>query len=137
MRPQISAELIEQDKELPREGMMFVGEKGIIMSTEFNLREPYVLTGDKKLAEELKLDDGFERASGIQRFIEGVRNNTQLEGSFRHAWPITEAVNLYAAALRSGKNLKYDASKREITNVSEANKYLKREYRKGWSLEEM
>ncbi len=137
MRPPIPAELIEQDKELQREGMMFVGEKGIIMSAEFNLRDPYVVSGDKKLAEELKLDDSYERASGIQRFVDGVRNNTQLEGSFRYAWPITEAVNLYAAALRSGKNLKYDASKREITNVPEANNYLKREYRKGWSLDEM
>ena len=137
MRPPVPDDVLEQDKELGREGMMFVGEKGIIMSTEFNLREPYVLSGDKKLAEELKIDDTYERASGIKRFIEGVRNDIQLEGSFRYAWPITEAVNLYAAALRSGKNLKYDASKKEITNVPDANKYLIRNYRKGWSLEEI
>lgn len=137
IRPPVPEEFMNQDKELPIEGMMFVGEKGIIMSSEFNLREPYVLSGDKKLADKLKIDGKFVRESGIKRFVDGVRNNSQLEGSFRHAWPITEAVNLYAAALRSGKNLKYDASKREITNVPEANKYLKREYRKGWSLEDI
>ena len=45
---------------------------------------------------------------------------------------ITEAVNLYAAALRSNRLLKYDAANQKITNVPEANKYLDREYRTGW-----
>ena len=49
-----------------------------------------------------------------------------------NAWPISEAVNLYAVALRTGKRLLYDAENMKITNVPEANKYLSREYRKGW-----
>ena len=47
---------------------------------------------------------------------------------------ITEAINLYAAALRSNKLLKYDAASEKITNVEQANKYLTREYRKGWDI---
>ncbi len=137
MRPPTPAEFYDNNKELPIEGMMFVGEKGIIMSSEFNLREPYVLAGDKKLAEKLKKDENFERASGVRRFVDAIKAGEQTEGSFRNAWPITEAVNLYAAALRSGKNLKYDSASRKITNVPEVNKYLTREYRKGWSLDEM
>jgi hypothetical protein len=46
-------------------------------------------------------------------------------------------VNLYAAALRSGKMLKYDADAMKITNDEKANEYLNRSYRKGWSLEEI
>ncbi|HPF51921.1 MAG TPA: Gfo/Idh/MocA family oxidoreductase [Draconibacterium sp.] len=137
MRPPTPVELYENDKELPVEGMMFVGEKGIIMSSEFNLRDPYVLSGDKKLAEEHTINDKFERASGVRRFVDAIKNGEQTDGSFRNAWPITEAVNLYAAALRSGKNLKYDAASRKITNVPDVNKYLTREYRKGWSLDEI
>jgi hypothetical protein len=49
--------------------------------------------------------------------------------------PITEAVNLYALALRAGRLLKYDSSKMEITNNAEANTYLSREYRSGWNPE--
>jgi hypothetical protein len=49
-----------------------------------------------------------------------------------NAGPISEAVNLYAIALRTGRKLLYDAETRKITNVAEANKYLSREYRKGW-----
>jgi hypothetical protein len=93
--------------------------------------------GDKKLARELDIQDSFEQASGIRRFVDAVKAGTQTEGSFRKAWPITEAVNLYATALRSGKNLKYDAAERNITNVKAANSYLKRDYRRGWSLDEV
>jgi hypothetical protein len=44
-------------------------------------------------------------------------------------------VNLYAVALRTRRRLFYDAANRKITNFAEANKYLSREYRKGWSPE--
>jgi hypothetical protein len=137
MRPPVPAEFYVQDKEMPIEGMMFVGDSGIIMSSEFNLRDPFVLSGDMNLAENLKIDSPYERKNGIQLFIDGVERGKQLEGSFREAWPITEAVNLYAAALRSGKTLKYDATMRKITNAPEVNKYLSRDYRKGWSPEEI
>jgi hypothetical protein len=33
-----------------------------------------------------------------------------------------------------GKRLLWDAANAKITNVPEANKYLSREYRKGWEL---
>jgi hypothetical protein len=35
--------------------------------------------------------------------------------------------------LRTRRRLDYDAASRKITNVPEANKYLSREYRKGWN----
>jgi hypothetical protein len=41
-------------------------------------------------------------------------------------------VNLYAVALRTRKKLLYDAASMSITNVPEANKYLFREYRRGF-----
>jgi predicted dehydrogenase len=137
MRPPVPEEFYAEGKEFPAEGMMFVGTKGKILSSQFTLSEPYVLSGDKNLARELEKNIAYERRSGIKLFVEGVRNNQPLEGSFDYAWPITEAVNLYAAALRSGQTLKYDASTRKITNVEDANRYLKRDYRRGWSLEEM
>jgi hypothetical protein len=46
-------------------------------------------------------------------------------------------VNLYGVALRAGRKIVFDAANTRITNVAEANKYLVREYRKGWSPEEV
>ena len=64
--------------------------------------------------------------------MNAVKAGKQYPGNFREAEYLTETINLYAAALRSNKLLKYDAANQKITNVPEANKYLDREYRKGW-----
>jgi len=46
-------------------------------------------------------------------------------------------VNLYAVALRTGRKLQYDAEGMKITNLPDANRYLSREYRKGWEPESL
>lgn len=137
MRPPVLKEFYDQGVEFPSEGMMFVGDKDIILTGGFHVENPYLLSKGVKQTEEVSAAAGAVKVPGIKRFIDGVKAGKQIDGGFRQAWPITEAVNLYAAALRSGKTLKYDAEKLEITNAPEVNKYLKREYRKGWSLEEM
>ena len=45
-----------------------------------------------------------------------------------------ETINLGAVALRAGKPVEYDSENRRITNDKDANKFLTREYRKGWEL---
>jgi hypothetical protein len=115
--------------------MMFVGDKGIIMTSGFGVNNPFILSGDIKLAEAVSAAAGAVKHGGVERFVEGVKNNKQIAGSFRQAWPITEAINLYAVALRARKTLKYDADNLKITNDLDANKYLDRGYRKGWNLE--
>jgi hypothetical protein len=48
---------------------------------------------------------------------------------------LTETVLLGNVAARTaGQRLFWDAGNMKITNNPEANKYLSREYRKGWSL---
>jgi hypothetical protein len=73
-------------------------------------------------------------AKALQLFVQACKTGKQYPGNFSEAEHITTAVNLYAAALRSNKLLKYNAETVQITNVPEANKYLSREYRKGWEL---
>ena len=50
-------------------------------------------------------------------------------GNFDYAGPFTEMVHLGNVAIRAGKKIEYDSVKGEITNVPEANQYLKRTYR--------
>ena len=69
---------------------------------------------------------------GMHEWVAACRGGKQPAGSFVNAWPITEAVNLYGVALRSRKRLLYDAENRKITNISDANRYLARQYRSGW-----
>lgn len=137
MRPPTPPEFYERDIEFPSEGMMFVGDKGIIMSSQFLVRDPYLLTSEVRKAEDVPPASGATRQPGIRKFIDGVKAGTQVEGSFREAWPITEAVNLYAVALRAGKTLKYDAGNMRVINDQKANDYLTRPYRTGWHMNDM
>ncbi len=136
MRPPVPEEFYREKKEFPSEGMMFVGTEGKIMTSGFRVEEPYLLSGKVKESEEVSAAEGNQKMTGAQRFIEGVKSGKQIEGNFRQARGITEAVNLYAAALRANKILYFDPLKKKFTNDSEANTYLTREYRKGWGPDE-
>jgi hypothetical protein len=50
------------------------------------------------------------------------------------AGPVTETINLGAVALRAGRRVDYDSDGMKISNFQRAERYLAREYRKGWEL---
>ena len=76
-----------------------------------------------------------QTTKALPLFVDACKSGKQYAGNFSEAESLTEAVNLYAVALRTNKLLKYDAASMKITNVDEANKYMNREYRKGWDPE--
>jgi hypothetical protein len=141
MRPPIPEELDEDHKELPAEGMMFVGDKGKILAG-FRVESPRLIP-EKRMSGYPPPADPAQRQqrtpgeipAGIRNFVTACRGGAPSPGSFTNAWPISEAVNLYAVALRSRRRLLYDAAGMKVTNVPDANKYLSRQYRKGWELE--
>ena len=51
---------------------------------------------------------------------------------FDYSGPMTEAVLLGNVALRAGKKIQWDAKQLKVTNVPEANEFIRKEYRKGW-----
>jgi hypothetical protein len=133
VRPPTPPELAEDDKELPIEGMMFVGDRGKALAGFF-LENPRLIPEKRMhgLPPARQLPEPGEVTPSLRQWMAATRGGPQSPGSFLNAWPITEAVNLYAIALRTGRKLLYDSGNRKITNVPEANKYLCREYRKGW-----
>ena len=136
MRPPVPVELLEENKELPAEGMMFVGDKGKIL-TGFNLQNPQIISAKKQDDQNKVTTDTrnqVERTTAaLSLFIDACKTGKQYPGNFSEAEYITEAINLYAVALRTGHLLKYDSANLKITNIPDANKYLDREYRAGWN----
>jgi hypothetical protein len=141
MKPLTPEELDEDGKELPAEGMMFVGDKGKILAG-FRVENPRLIP-EKRMkgypAPEPR--QRGEREPGMlpapfREWMAACKGGKQSPGNFLNAWPITEAVNLYAVALRTRQRLRYDAANMSITNVADANRYLSREYRKGWAPEQ-
>jgi hypothetical protein len=134
MKPFIPEELKEDKRDMPEEGMMFVGDRGKILAS-FHGRDPEIIPsrlmkaylGEKETPER-------ERGPRSNTWAAAIKNDQESPGSFKYAGPVTEAINLAAVALRAGKRVEYDSANMSITNDDEANKYLRREYRKGWEL---
>ena len=139
MRPPTPEELDEDHKELPAEGMMFVGDKGKILAG-FRVEGPRLIP-EKRMSgypppepPRRQQRDPGEVSPGIRQWIACCRGGAQSPGSFLNAGPISDAMNLYSVALRSRQRLVFDAENVKITNAPAANQYLSREYRKGWEL---
>jgi len=130
MKPPTPEELTAEGKALSREGMMFVGDKGKIIA-RFRGENPVLYNETNKGTSS---DSEQPRADRTSFWIDSFKNNTQSPGSYIHAKPVTETILLGAVALRAGEKVEYDSANMKITNVPEANKYLVREYRKGWEL---
>ena len=132
MKPLNPDELSAAGKSLEREGMMFVGDKGKIVAG-FRGEKPVLYTGNKAILPVATTPEQQEE-DGNNTWINAFKNNTQSPGSFLYTGPVSETILLGAVALRAGKKVEYDSANMKITNLPEANKYLVREYRKGWEL---
>lgn len=134
MRPSTPLELYNDNKELPQEGMMFVGTEGKILAG-FNVEKPAIIAGKKMDPPSVTTDNTDQvqkTTAALPLFVDACKTGIQYPGNFSEAEYLTEAVNLYAVSLRTNKVLQYDAANLSITNVPDANKYLSREYRSGW-----
>lgn len=132
MKPPTPDELSATGKSLEREGMMFVGDKGKIIAGFRGENPVFYLEKNISMAPAPAPEQTKEDANNV--WIDSFKNNTQSPGSFIYASPVTETILLGAVALRAGKKVEYDSENMKITNIPEANKYISREYRKGWEL---
>ncbi|TAL75409.1 MAG: Gfo/Idh/MocA family oxidoreductase [Bacteroidetes bacterium] len=132
MKPINPDEISAEGKSLTGEGMMFVGTKGKIVAN-FRGENP-VLYSENKPAQASKSAPESERQDANNVWITAFKNNTQSPGSFIYTGPVTETILLGGVALRARKRVEYDSVNMKITNNPDANKFLVREYRKGWEL---
>jgi hypothetical protein len=143
-KPPTPEELEADNKELPAEGMMFVGDRGRILAG-FRGETPQIIPEQKmrayRVAKNLPEPPPVQRGQGQPQtrgdadWVAAFKEGRSTYGDFLLAGPISDAFNLGAVSLRlGGRRLNFDAAGMKITNVAEANKYLFREYRKGWEL---
>ena len=134
MKPVLPDELEIDGKDLEREGMMFVGDKGKILAG-FRCEDPRIIP-DAKMKQFLggKEVPKDESSRNDDFWIDAFLKGEQSPGSFLYAQPVTETILLGGVALRARKKVEYDSVNMKITNDEDANKFLVREYRKGWEL---
>jgi hypothetical protein len=160
MKPALIPEL---DTPMPASGTMYVGDKGKILGGRL-LPESRMKTymGDKYTAPVVRQQNAPGQAVApaapgqaaaaapapaqstftigdlppkFEEWIKAVRGGPKTNpGNFVSAEALSTMINLAIVSVRVGGRVEFDRVTRKITNNADANKYLVREYRKGWEL---
>lgn len=129
-------------EEPPSSGSILVGESGSIFSPSDYGAEQVLLPKDKfppkkSLTEQEQKDrDKDLDLNHKADWVHAIRDNKpELPCSnFAYAATLTEAMLLGNVAVRAGKPIEYDAAAGRVTNDPAAAKFVRLEYRPGWTL---
>ena len=133
-RPPWPADL-EDGRQWPAEGgVLFKGTKGTIMGG--------VSGGSPRIIPEAKMKEARLPAATIPRvrtshemdWVRACKTGQPAGADFAYSGPLTETCLLGNVAKRVDARIQWDAANLKITNLAEANRYVRTEYRKGWEL---
>lgn len=120
--------LLEGDA-LPEAGSIFVGTGGVMLLP--NYRRPTLYPKSKFKGYEYP---DLEGVNHYAQFVNACRGEGQTTTGFAYAGPLTETILLGGIASRFPQTtLKWHAKQMKF-DLPEANHFLRREYRKGWSV---
>jgi len=138
-------------------GVLMIGEKGIMTSGTYGRNPKVYLNSGEIILPEKGTQESSKPENGHHEFwVEACKEgyggdkHKALTSSFDFAGPLTESVLMGNLAIRSyslrtkkdrgfeypgQKKLLWDGINMKITNFEPANQFVKRNYRKGWSLD--
>ncbi|MCI0462076.1 MAG: Gfo/Idh/MocA family oxidoreductase [Gemmataceae bacterium] len=112
------------------QGSIYIGTEGVLYAPY--IAAPVLLPQERARAfqmPKLGAEDHY------LQFVEACRGNGRTTTPFAYSGPLTESVLLGCLSTRFAKQtLEWDAAKLQVTNVKEANQYVRRRYRKGWEV---
>jgi predicted dehydrogenase len=123
----------EMSKGLPRQwGQIYVGEKGKILA-EF---DKFRIIPEEKMAATPAPKPTLPRSPGHkQEWLNAIRGGPPALSNFIDSGgPLAEIVLLGNLAIRTGEKIEWDPVNMKAKNNPKADRYVRREYRKGWEL---
>ncbi len=127
-RPPEEVKSLIGERKLSDQGSIYIGEKGVLYSPYIDT--PVLLPADK--FEDYKLPTPAGDNHYLQ-FVEACRGNGKTSTPFSYAGPLTESVLLGCLATRFPKTtLEWNAESMKVTNVADANRFVRKTYREGW-----
>ncbi len=141
---ELQAKVLKPGEKLTNSGSILVGDKAILYSPNDYGEEARIFDSkgvkiEPKVAEtlpRLRLKD-FRGDLGMKwEWVEAIKAGKceMAFSNFDIAGMLAETVLLGNVAVRAGKKLEFDGPSLTFTNDAEANKFLRRTYRKGWEL---
>jgi predicted dehydrogenase len=118
-------------------GTLFKGSKGKLMAGVYG--ESPRLIPEAKMKEYKQPAKTLPRVKGSheQDWVRAAKTGEKAGACFEYSGPLTEFCLLGNIAKRVSEKhtrLQWDAANLKVTNLPEANNYVRTEYRKGWSL---
>ncbi|MFT5522303.1 MAG: putative dehydrogenase [Pirellulaceae bacterium] len=124
---------IWQEKGIPQwgSGCVFIGEKGMLLSDYGK----HVLLPETDFADFKRPEQFIPNSIGHHaEWLHACKTGEPTTCDFEYAGLLTEANHLGNVAYRTGKKIEWDSENMRVTNAPEAEQYIRRDYRKGWSL---
>ena len=131
-----SADLIKGRK-VATNGVILVGDKDTLYVPSYWGKGEFV-SGAKyedfsSVAERLPKKDNFDRCH-YEEWIAACKGGPNAYSSFDNSGPLTEMVLLGNVALLAGKKIEWNTKKLRVTNDKAANRFLTKDYRRGWGI---
>ncbi|MCW5965392.1 MAG: Gfo/Idh/MocA family oxidoreductase [Bryobacterales bacterium] len=116
--------------QLPGQGSIFFGTKGNMLLEHIGMPK---LLPEKDFASVTMPE--IEPPDHYYQFVDAVLGKAKCSTAFDYSGPLTETVLLGPLATRFPKTtLEWDATRMRVRNLPEANRFLRRDYRKGWDV---
>jgi predicted dehydrogenase len=130
-RPPDEVKALIGDRPLSDQGSIYIGTEGVLYSRY--IAAPVLLPAEKFADLEPPEPEGDNH---YLQFVEACRGNGRTSTPFSYSGPLTEMVLLGCLATRFPETtLAWDAESLKVTNVAEANRFVRREYRRGYETE--
>jgi hypothetical protein len=112
-------------------GVLFIGTKGMLTARY----DKYVLLPEKEFRGFAPPREFIPKSLGhYAEWIHAAKTGSPTTCNFEYAGWLTEANHLGNVAYRTGKQLEWDAVKMYARNAPEAEPFIRRRYRNGWTL---
>lgn len=112
-------------------GVLFVGEKGMLLSDY----SKHTLLPEATFKDFTPPPPSIPTSIGHHaEWIQACRTGAPTTCHFGYAGLLTEANHLGNVAFRAGTKLEWDSANLRVTNVPDADRFLRRAYRDGWTL---
>ena len=113
--------------------MILVGDNGMMLFKRSST--DWIVTPSRRAKQFANVPKTIRRVPNEDvEWIEACKGGPKALSSFDYAGPLSEMVLLGNLAVRLGKKIDWDTKALRATNAPEADKLIRREYRKGWDL---
>jgi len=122
-----------KDGAIPKwaDATLFVGTKGMVLADYGR----HLLLPEKDFRDFKRPEPFIPKSLGHHaEWIHACKTGAPTTCNFEYAGWLTEANHLGNVAHRAGKKLEWDSERMYATNAPDAERFIRREYRKGWSL---